>query len=149
MIQRITPEAISLTREPAHAFFKESGIDGKLNFSHFCQTWAKLIELDMAQILVYRDDDKTHATGIIGGTITPCTMTNDLIAMECFWWVSPKLRGGAAGIKLLKAWESLMITNGAKRLYVGNLVGLNNEMMHSIYTRLGYKPLETHYVKPV
>lgn len=148
MIREIKPSELSLTRDCAFAFFRESNLDGILNFDHFCETWSRLIALDMAKILLYIDNNE-NAKGIIGGTITKCTMTADIIAMESFWWVAPELRGGVCGIKLLREWEKACMSAGAKRLYVGNLEQLNNEKMRCLYRRMGYRALETHYVKSI
>lgn len=148
MIHQLKAEELSLTREPAYAFFSESGIDGIINFPHFCQTWAKFIELDIGAIFVYIDPE-TRTTGIIGGLCTPCTMTGDLNAQETFWWVEPRLRGSAIGVRLLKQWEKWAIGKGAKRIFVGNLWKLNNSTMRHLYARLGYTPTEVHYIKPL
>jgi GNAT superfamily N-acetyltransferase len=149
MFVHVTPDSIfSLTREPAEEFFKESKIDGVLDFPHFCQSWGKLIELDMAAIIVYVDDQQ-RTLGIIGGTCTKCLMTGDMIAQESFWWVHPSKRRSPVGIKLLRQWEGWGEDRGAKRIYVGNLAAVNHEMMHTLYSKLGYQLLETHYVRPV
>lgn len=142
-----TYQMFSLTRHPAERFFEESKVDGILNFDHFCASWGKLIELDMAKVLVYLRDDK--ALGIIGGTITKCLMTGDIIAQEAFWWVDPIIRSSPVGIRLFRNWENMVSMIGAKRIYVGNLHSVDPEKMAAIYQALGYKALETHYVRPV
>lgn len=148
MIIEVQPDGMfSLTREPAFAFFYESKLAGELDFSHFCQTWGTLISLDMARLFVYRTEDRT--LGIIGGTITKCTMTGDLIAQESFWWVHPGIRASPIGIRLFRKWENRVIEDGAKRIYVGNLLAVNHEKMTSLYSALGYQMIETHYVRPV
>lgn len=150
MIRLLKPEELSLTREVSEAFFEESGISGALNFDHFCQTWGTLISLDVASIMIYVHGQDNLTLGIIGGTVTPCTMTGDIIAMESFWWVAPFLRGTSpAGLNLLRKWEDWSIERGAKRIYVGNLFRLNDSKMRALYDRLGYSPLEVHYVKSV
>lgn len=146
MIYVISHDELSLTREPAEAFFEESGLAGALNFDHFCQTWGGLIRLDIACIMLYLDAQES-IKGIIGGTCTPCTMTAETIAQESFWWVHPTIRSQPAGIRLLQAWEGWARSKGAKRIYVGNLFRLNDEKMRNLYAKLGYQPLEVHYVK--
>lgn len=138
-------EMFSLTREPAEAFFAESRIGGTLDFDHYCASWGKLIELDLAKIIVYLDD-QDRTLGIIGGTCTQCLMTGDMIAQEAFWWVHPSKRSSPLGIRLLRMWEDWAKSLRAKRIYVGNLEAVNPVMMDNIYTRLGYRKLETHYV---
>lgn len=145
-IRAITPDELWLTRDVARSFFDESGIGGELNFQHFCEQWSRLISLDAASIMIYFDYHDVPQ-GIIGGLCTQCTMTEDMTAQEVFWWVHPALRGSPHGIRLLREWEKWARSRGAKRIYVGNLYRLNNETMHSIYSRLGYEPTEIHYVK--
>lgn len=146
MIQILNADELSLTRDIAFAFFKESKIDGKLDFDHFCKSWGSLIQLDMACIMVYIDSSK-KPRGIIGGTLTTCLMTNEPIAQEAFWWTEPELRGTPAGLRLLTAWWNYMAAKGAVRVYVGNLMEVEHEAMARLYTRLGFRPLETHYVR--
>lgn len=146
-IRKLKPDELWLTREISFSFFKESGIGGTLNFSHFCDQWSKLISLDLAAILVYFDAHDTPM-GIIGGLCTQCTMTADMTAQEVFWWVDPSLRGRSPhGIRLLREWEKWAREQGAKRIYVGNLYRLNSDAMMDIYNRIGYQPTELHYVK--
>lgn len=151
MIVKVPSDGVfSLTREPAFSFFSESKIDGTLNFEHFCKTWENFIQLDIGAIFVYRRSPNEEPTGIIGGVVTPCPMTADPIASEMFWWVAPFLRGTSpAGMHLLMKWERWAIEKGVKRVYMGNLVELNDSKMKRIYERMGYRPLEIHYVKAV
>lgn len=146
MIRVLKPDEVSLTRELAFAFFKESGIGGSLNFDHFCQQWANYIHLDIGCIMLYIDS-LNRPVGIIGGLCVQCSLTADIIAQETFWFVDQSVRGGIAGFRLLARWEIWAIKKQAARIYVGNLFRLNNEAMQSIYYRLGYSPTEVHYVK--
>lgn len=149
MIRKIKySEMFSLTRVPAEAFFAESGISGELDFQHFADSWDDLIHRNAGVVLV--NENENGANGIIGGIFSRCLMTGDPIATECFWWISKDLRGKSpAGMRLFLAWENIMRAKGAKRIYVGNLHAVNHDDMQKLYARLGYTPLETHYVKSV
>jgi hypothetical protein len=139
-------EMFSLTRVPAVAFFNESKIDGVLDFPHFCDWWDNAIGMRIGVVLV--NENNGVFNGIIGGLISQCMMTKDIIATECFWWIAPELRDRSpAGIKLLLRWEEIVKERYAKRIYVGNLHAVNHDKMQDLYHRLGYKSLETHYVK--
>lgn len=141
-------DVFSLTREPAEAFFAESKIDGTLYFDHFCMWWANMISIGAGIIMVSRVGDRS--TGIIGGLTHQCFMTRDMLGTECFWWVAPELRDKSpTGMRLFLAWEEEMRKRNIKRLYVGNLMSIGHEKMGDLYKRLGYKPLETHYVKSI
>ena len=139
----------SLTREPAFAFFKESQINGSLDFKFFCNFWDGLIASKVGVVLVNERGDDVR-NGIIGGLVSPCFMTGDKIATEAFWWIAPELRKySPAGIKLFIEWEKIVKEMGVKRIYVGNLHAINHDQMQHLYHRLGYSSLETHYVKSV
>lgn len=141
-------QMFSLTREPAVAFFNESKIDGVLNFKHFCDSWDNLIGAGAGVVLVNEKDGISN--GIIGGLVSQCMMTGDLIATECFWWITPELRNGSpAGIRLFLKWEDIVRAMKVRRIYVGNLHEVNHARMQDLYQHLGYKSLETHYVKTV
>lgn len=141
-------EMFSLTREPAVAFFNESKIDGVLNFKHFCDWWDQAIGISVGVVLVNESEGKSN--GIIGGLVSQCMMTGDIIATECFWWIAPELRDHSpAGMRLFLKWEEMVKERYAKRIYVGNLHAVNHDKMQDLYHRLGYKSLETHYCKSV
>lgn len=148
MILELQPDQLSLCQDPAEKFFVESGIAGKFHFPHFCQTWGHFIAAGVGIILLHFQTGSEIASGIIGGIVSPCPLTDDVIAQETFWWIDPSLRSKSpAGIQLLKAWEKRVIGCGASRIYVGNLWKLNSSSMQKLYARLGYEPLEIHYVK--
>lgn len=146
MIKVLKPSEISLTRRASEAFFRDSKIDGVFNFSHYSARMANLIMLDVGVEIAYVSDNE--AVGIIGGVVTPCLFTGDIIAVEQYWYVLPEWRfQGRIGLQLLREFEQYAHGKGAKRSYVGNLQQLNNEKMARLYRRLGYEPLETHFMK--
>jgi ribosomal protein S18 acetylase RimI-like enzyme len=108
---------------------------------------AQLISLDVGLEIAYIVNNE--AAGIIGGCIVPCLFTGDSIAVEQYWYVLPEFRKGRLGLSLLSAFESEVKRRGAKRCYIGNLAALNNDKMKRLYKLLGYKELETHFVKPL
>lgn len=145
MIRPLLSSEVSLTRELAFGFFRESGLPGKLNFEHWVGQWEKMIEIGLGVILAYFKDGNIVA--MIGGLAAECTMTKEMEAIEAFWYCLPNGRGTPAGIKVLKAFENFWKERGVVRLKMMHLSNLNPEMMEDMYRRMGYVPLERAYFK--
>lgn len=144
-IHWLCPAELSLTRDLAFAFFRESGLPGNLNFTHWKEQWTKFIDMGIGKIIAFYDGQKF--VGMIGGLCVPCTMTAEKEAIEAFWYVQKDHRGTTTGIRLLQAFEKWAKQAGAKRIKMMHLSDLNADMMRNIYLRMGYAPLEQAYWK--
>lgn len=65
------------------------------------------------------------------------------VAKESLWYISKKGRGGGA-IKMLKEYENWA---KLKKCAIIAMASLTSNDVSPIYTKLGYKPLETHFTK--
>ena len=71
------------------------------SLAQFC---AGLSSSDVAVLLVAEKDGAV--IGTVAGVISPWFLDNSqTVAMETWWWVDPKHRGGTAGVRLLEAFE--------------------------------------------
>jgi hypothetical protein len=78
--------------------------------------------------------------------ITPVWLSADfLISQEVFWWVEPGASREA--LALWRAGEAWAIKSGAKAGVMIRLEGMEDEVLHRLYERRGYNPLEHSYVK--
>jgi GNAT superfamily N-acetyltransferase len=110
----------------------------------FCRNWRRLIEDGRGFVLV-QFDEQDRFCGTLGAVLAPDLCNDDLVAIECFWYVMPHRRGN--GLTLLRAYEQLAREKGAQRIGIANLAHHNGERMARLYQRLGYTPIDVNYQK--
>lgn len=141
MIRAIGPDEVSVTRGCGFSFFKESGLPGTFNWTHFQEAWRSIIHKEIGVILV--DERYSEVIGLIGGIIAPCMNTGDIETFETFWYVFPQYRRTPAAIRLLRAFELWSIEHNAVRMKMAHLTRLNPEYVRNMYDRMGYTEQET------
>lgn len=97
-----------------------------------------------------RDTCKICAVKLVVGMLAivalPHPLTGVPIAEEIAWWVEPEHRNSTIGPKLLRSAEQWATTNGAN---VVKMVAPAGSTVGEFYERLGYRPVETAYIKRV
>ena len=101
---------------------------------------SKIIE-SLGKILLCEEDGKS--TGLLAFIVLPHYMSGEMIADELAWYVEPEARIGGAALRLLWEAEKLAHEMGATRI---KFSAPNQEVAH-LYSRFGFKPIETVYVK--
>lgn len=127
-----------------HPFADEGNLPMRKDKTVFCKNWNALIEAGTGKILGVFDPELCGALGFL---IFPDINDGEISAIEAFWYVRQGRRG--CGIKLLKEFERQAIASGATRLTVVHLSNLMPSKLKRVYDRLGYKPIEEHYMKGV
>lgn len=145
LIQQITVDQLSLTRECAFGFFHESGLPGKFNWQHWQRAWTDLLEKGIGVIFANVRDGR--AVGVLGGIRANCLNTGDLETFETFWYVLPEYRKGPLAIRLLRQFENWSNDIGAKRIKMAYLTDLSGERVRAMYKALGYTEQETTFRK--
>lgn len=92
-------------------------------------------------------ENEGNPRGMLGFLQYPDINDGETVITETFWYVLPQHRGD--GLKLLRKFEDVAKERGAKRVIMGHLKALMPEALSHLYTRLGYKELETTYIKDV
>lgn len=113
-----------------------------VNSAQMTTTVSNLIARDDGVILVAEHDGAL--VGMLGMLAFSHFVSGERTAGEVFWWVSPKYRGGPAGIRLLKLAEAWAERQGADRMQMV----APTQTVGDMYTRLGYQRVETTYHKP-
>ena len=83
--------------------------------------------------------------GIMAGIEFNSMASNRRIWQEVIWYVSPKFR--RYGVRLLKKSEEILKSNGFNIMIMAVLENSKTEKIKSFYERLGFKPMEVHYVR--
>ena len=69
------------------------------------------------------------------------------MAVELFWFIRKQYRGGRAAVVLLKKFEGWAASKGCRRVTMVHLENDASDGLPKFYMRMGYSPLETHYIK--
>lgn len=72
-----------------------------------------------------------------------------ILASEIAWYVEKEHRGSTIGIKLLKEYEKIAKSNGCHFVDIAHLEHMQEYDMENMYSRMGYKKYETHFIKEV
>lgn len=143
MIKMLTVDQIPAASEFGPAFFAEGGFPGRFIPEVFCSKWKALVDGGIGFIVGLFSGDKM--TGVFGAVVVEDLNDGELVANECFWFVSPESRG--RGFELLLAYEEEARRRGAKRCSMIHLLSLQPEKLAEIYKKRGYRAIETSYLK--
>lgn len=143
MIREATLDDLPLLIECCVNFYKESPFKGlSFNLEKIEQTVRTLIENHEGVVYVYEDDT---IRGMILGSLSRPTISDDVIATEIAWWVHKDNRNGRVAIELFKAFQQWGMANAD---YI-NMTHLPTHDLSKFYTKHGYEPVDRHYLKKV
>ena len=111
--------------------------------ARWVDSWFLMIANGHAKILGLKKDNKF--IGAIGLVTTPSLEDGVMTCMETFWYVDEKHRG--QGLKLLLKGEKVAKEMGAKRMMMMYLENSMPSKVKSVYERMGYKYIQTSYLK--
>ena len=83
--------------------------------------------------------------GILYGVCFKSPTSGKQIFQEIIWYVNEPFR--RYGVKLLREVEKLLKLNGVSIMIMAVLENSKTEKLKIFYERLGYKPMEVHYVR--
>lgn len=84
--------------------------------------------------------------GVFSGYYTTYILNNEKLFHELVWYVHPDHRKGC-GMKLYKHCENHVKISGAKKMVMIHMATDKSEKLTKLYEQMGFKPLETHYIK--
>ena len=106
--------------------------------------WTELAKLyvDSTFVALNATDD---VIGVLGGTVQPAFADYVKAFHSIVWYMRPDYRGH--GLKLYAEVEEWCLSQGIKRMVLTHLHNAIGDQMARIFRLLGYKPLETHYIR--
>lgn len=111
--------------------------------STWVNTWYGLISHEVGKIFALKQNNKI--IGAIGFIISPSLEDGVSTCTEAFWYVDEKYRG--KGLSLLLHLQKYAKAQGAERMMMIHLSNSMPEKLKALYERLGYKEVETIYMK--
>lgn len=85
--------------------------------------------------------------GLLYGMISKSLTSGKMIFQEIMWYVNAPFR--QYGVSLLKEVEKHLKSEGVSIIIMAVLENSKTEKLKRFYERLGYRPMETHYVRAI
>jgi len=136
---------IHLAAPVMRTFYEEGNLPGEFDEDNFTRSMATLVRSGAGAVFIH--GAKRKPDGGCGIILFPDLNTGDLIASETFWYVMPHARGGFAAVSMLSAMEDWARRNGAVRFSMSHLSGENSARIKRSYSRLGFREMETQFIK--
>lgn len=83
--------------------------------------------------------------GILGGRVIEDICSKKPVYEETLWYMNKEHR--KYGMKLLKYVETWCLKQGINRISMSCMHNLKTEILFKLYKRLGFKPMETRFIK--
>jgi GNAT superfamily N-acetyltransferase len=148
-IRQATMDDIESLLRMGRDFIGSSGIVG-LKYSPGTLVALAHVLLDGGRSTILVADDAGAIVGMVGGVVGPSILDQTRIeATEFFWWVDEDARGGSAAPRMLGEFKDWAKSMGANVVRMAALEGKNHDQVAALYTRLGYKRVETHFALEV
>lgn len=151
MIRPLEPNEVHLMLEAGNAFYLEGNLPGKFNNDVFLRRTRQLIESDGVIFASFTDEGEFR--GALAVTVCECMFTGNRMAVECFWYILPRFRGGLFGVKLLQTFDRWSKIN---KIDVGAMIhlikenpegGLKTDQLEETYKQMGFRPVEKMFIK--
>lgn len=93
------------------------------------------------------DVDGTIA-GFLCGSLGPVkAWSAEVVALECLFGIVPDARRGGAADRMLADFEAWVRARQIQKAFISAQIGEDAELIDRFYRRLGYRPVETCYMK--
>lgn len=83
--------------------------------------------------------------GMLFGVEYASMINKNRIFQEIIWYVNPEFR--SHGVKLLKIVENVLRERGVGIMIMAVMENSKTDKIKDFYIRLGYRPMEVHYVR--
>ena len=142
MIKELSVDELLTAGEIGKEFWLEGCLPGSIKPEVFVANWTILINNGMGKIFgLY---DKGSLVGALGAIVVPDLNDGEKTGTETFWFVRPTHRG--SGIKLLLHFLQYAKEIGCVRVNMVHLFNEHANKLAKLYAKLGFKPVETHYI---
>ena len=83
--------------------------------------------------------------GLLAGQVSKLPSSGEMVFQETLWLVAPEYRG--RGISIFYELERMCISEGVQFIVAGHMVNEQGHRLSRLYQRMGFVPLEVHYIK--
>ena len=102
------------------------------------------------QINIYKDTgylliQENRCVGLMAGMPVNSPVNNEKVYQEIMWYVKKADR--KSGVFMLREIERILKASGYAYIIMALVHNSKAEKLHKFYTRMGYKPIETHFMR--
>jgi len=147
MIREFTVEDIKIN-DDIFVFmkrFENATKEIKVNVDYTRARYIDLVSKGIAKVFVDEVDGVFY--GAIGFIVYNDFHSGEKCAVETFWFVPPEYSG--IGSILVKAYEDAAKQLGCTKVAMVHLADSYPEKLKSYYKKIGYRLLESHYIKEI
>ena len=150
MIRLCNPNSENLTALIANVIpFSEDSEFIRPDLDHAAKAYGEIVRNGMGEIFVMEDDDTRDFIGALACLKAPGLHDGKLMAIELFWYVTPKHRKGGKGLDLWYAFENWAKEQGCQQMAMIHMADSMPDILEKLYISRGYRLLEKHYVKDI
>jgi len=147
MIRLCDPDKENLTSLIAPFNDDSEFIELDLEYAH--KAFGDIVRKGFGEIFILEDDETKEFIGAMGCLKAPCLHSGKLMAIELFWYVTPKYRQGGKGLDLWYAFENWAKEQGCQQMAMIHMADSMPDILEKLYISRGYRLLEKHYVKDI
>jgi GNAT superfamily N-acetyltransferase len=143
MIKELEVQELEDAAKIGLKFWAEGALPGSLKPEVFVRNWTVLLGNGMGKIFGLYEEGQL--IGALGAIVVADLNDGELTATECFWFVDPASRGN--GVRLLLNFVKYAKEIGCVRVNMVHLFNSHADKLSKLYQKLGFSPVETHYIK--
>lgn len=129
----------------ADAFLKESGYSLTMNPDKLLANFDHSLSVPDIEIFFLEVDGSV--VGMLVGAISQPLFSDDRMATELAWYITPEKRGGREAFHLINAYEEWAESQDCSYVTMVDIDTLNS--LEKVYTKKGYTLTEKTYVKEI
>jgi GNAT superfamily N-acetyltransferase len=103
---------------------------------------ATIAECEQHMFLLTTDD---KCVGVLAGKEVTTPLSKDRYWHEVLWYVDKQYR--RHGVWMLNKVQGLLKEDGYTGIIMVNMENSMKDKLHKLYSRLGFKPMETHWIR--
>ena len=108
------------------------------------------MELIKKQIRVYKDTgylliQENRCVGLMAGMPVNSPLSNEKVYQEIMWYIRKADR--RSGVFMLREIERILKASGYAYVIMALVHNSKAMKLHKLYQRMGYKPIETHFMR--
>ena len=128
----------------------DAGFKMQMDPEHFIGHLGALMDGPNSDLLVWQEPSG-FVMGFMGVQVFPSPLSGEIVLEEHMWYILPRYRSLAATRAFLAAAEAWGKERGATQfiLTASRLANIDAGRVMRMYGRLGFKPFETVFIRPI
>lgn len=131
----------------ADSFLRESKYPLKMNPDKLLANFDNVTSQEDGTVTIFLLEVDERVEGMLVAATSESLFSDDLLAVELAWYVSPEHRDGRKAYRLMKEYEDWAKEKGCTFITMMDIHGLAS--LEDLYSRKGYNLTEKTYVRKI